>query len=59
MKTVVLRFWRDAEATEEWDYDPEVNQGETIEEFIHFLDELRNTDSTGSMYTITARLVED
>lgn len=48
---VLIQVWQDQKIVSEWDYEPEVNQMETIENFAELLEGL---EAAGKGFTLMA-----
>lgn len=48
---VLIQVWSDRQIVSEWDYDPEVNQMETME---NFADLLESIEEAGDGFTLIA-----
>lgn len=50
---VLIQVWQDQKIISEWDYDPEINQKETIETLAELMHRLENLEP-GSGFTLIA-----
>lgn len=51
---ITIQIWRNRKLESDFDYDPEINQMETIETFVDWLGALEKTGEPGDGFTIIA-----